>query len=505
VIEQPAHRTLGELLDAAAGRQAPAAGLTFAADGGETASLSWAELAEVSLRAAGGFTRLGVRHGDRVLVQLANCAEAVTAWFALARLGAIHVPANPALTVRELAHAVLDSGATVAVARSENAGTVADAGVERIVLVDEGSFAELAAGAPLADPPALEPGTPVELVYTSGVTAMPKAAVITHANCVYSGWSKAAAMELTDGDRVLSALPVFHVNAQSALLAALTAGASLVLLERYSASRYCGQLAAHGATVTSLVGTQVRTLLRQEPGPDDRAHATTRAWFSLNVTDGERAAFEQRFGIRLLNGYGLTEAFTSVTQAPLHGPDCWPAVGAPLPGRTLQIAAAEGEVGEILVGGEPGRTLMAGYWRAPDATGAALRDGWLHTGDLGRLDERGFLHFVERKALTIKRAGENVGAGEVEAVLLEHPDVAEAAVVGVPDPIRDEAVKAVVVLAPAAAATVEELESWCAERLAPFKVPTVWSVRDELPRSSLGKVEYRRLRQEAGEPAEVAS
>ena len=142
--------------------------------------------------------------------------------------------------------------------------------------------------------------------------------MITHANCVFSGAQKAAAMELTADDRLLSALPIFHVNAQSALLAALTAGAPFVLAERYSASRYCEQLAAHGTTVTSLVGTQVRTLLRQEPSAADRAHGTTRAWFALNVTDDERAAFEERFGIRLFNGYGLTEAFTSVTQAPLR-------------------------------------------------------------------------------------------------------------------------------------------------------------------------------------------
>src|SRR5262249_22943176 len=156
---------------------------------------------------------------------------------------------NPALTVRELAHAVSDSDAAVAVARSETAAALAAAGVERIVLVDDGSFAELGAGASLADPPVLEPETPVELVYTSGVTAASKAAVTTHANGVFWGWSKAAAMELSDEDRLLSALPVFHVNAQSALLAALTAGSSLVLLERYSASRYCEQLAAHGITV----------------------------------------------------------------------------------------------------------------------------------------------------------------------------------------------------------------------------------------------------------------
>ena len=490
---EPPQRTLGDLLDSLADGQAPDPGLTVAAEDGAT-SLTYAELADASLRAAAGFARLGVEPGDRVVVLLANRLETVLAWFGLARLGAIFVPANPALTPRELAHVVTTAGASVGVAE----GSALAATGLRTVPPDD-----LLADAPLADVPAVGPEDPVELVYTSGTTSAPKAAVITHANCVFSGAQKAAAMELTADDRVLSALPVFHVNAQSALLAALSAGAPFVLTERYSASRYCEQLAAHGTTVTSLVGTQVRTLLRQEPGAGDRAHATRRAWFALNVSEAERAAFEERFGIRLLNGYGLTEAFTSVTQAPLHGPDCYPAVGAPLPGRALRVDAPDGEVGEILVGGEPGRTIMAGYWNDAEATAATIRDGWLHTGDLGRLDEGGFLHFVERKALTIKRAGENIAAGEVEQVLLEHPDVAEAAVVGVSDAIRDEAVKAVVVLGRGASATVEELEQHCAARLAPFKVPTVWSLRDELPRNSLGKVEYRRLRDEAADEMEA--
>jgi crotonobetaine/carnitine-CoA ligase len=232
-----------------------------------------------------------------------------------------------------------------------------------------------------------------------------------------------------------------------------------------------------------------------------------RAWFALNVSDAERAAFEERFGMRLYNGYGLTEAFTSVTQAPLDGPDHWPSVGKPLPGRAVAIVDEHGNelpagaVGEIVVEGEPGRTVMAAYWRDPEATARAFRGGRLHTGDIGRLDDDGYLYFVERKAHTIKRAGENIAAREVEAVLMEHPDVAEAAVVGVPDPVRDEAVKAFVVARAGARPTIDELTAHCTERLAPFKVPTLWSFEAELPRNALGKVEYRRLREAV--PAEA--
>ena len=213
-------RTLGDLLDSLADRQAPTSGLTFAADDGAVTSLTYAELAGASLRAAAGFARLGVEPGDRVVVQLANCPEAVLAWFGLARLGAIFVPANPALTVRELRTSCrLDLGreprSSATARRSRRRGCASCRPTT------------LLADAPLADLPAVGAEDPVELVYTSGITSAPKAAVITHANCLFSGAQKAAAMELTADDRLLSALPIFHVNAQSALLAALTAGAPL--------------------------------------------------------------------------------------------------------------------------------------------------------------------------------------------------------------------------------------------------------------------------------------
>lgn len=497
-------RTLGDLLDRAAASAERGVRLTVEAEDGTTSSLTYPELVAASWQAAGGLAAFGIEPGDRVVVHLPNCLEAVIAWFGLARLGAVFVPTNMALTARELTHVATHSGAAAAIAREAAAPLLVEAGFgdDRLILAEITLPDILAADPPpVAPPPRAE--DPIELVYTSGTTAAPKAAIITHANCLFSGRQKAAAMKLGADDRLLSALPICHVNAQSALLAALSAGAGFVLLERYSASGYCEQLTAHGATVTSFVGTQVRTMLRQEPGEFDRSHRVRRAWFALNVSEVERAAFEERFEIRLFNGYGLTEAYTSVTQAPLDGPDHWPSVGAALEGRDVRILGPQGEevptgeLGEIAVGGVPGRTLMAGYWRDPDATAAALGGGLLHTGDLGRLDADGYLYFVERKANTIKRAGENIAAREVEEVLLEHPAVADAAVVGVPDPIRDEAVKAFVVPFDDATASVEELTKYCTERLAAFKVPTLWSLCDELPRNALGKVVHGRLREDA--------
>jgi crotonobetaine/carnitine-CoA ligase len=482
------------LLDGLAGRSE--AGVTFESADEELASLGYGELGDVTRRVASGLAARGVKAGDRVLVHLPTSLDTLVLWLALSRLRALFVPTSTGLTPRELAFVAGHSGASLGIARPD----APYLSVPQTVLIESYAELELAPTDGLAEP---RPGDPVELVFTSGTTSAPKAAVITHANCVCSGRQKAEAMGVDSTDRLLSALPMLHVNAQSAFLAALTAGASFSLLERYSASRYCERLAAHGATLTSLVGTQVRTMLRQPPSAADRAHDVRRAWFALNVSDEERAAFEERFQIRLYNGYGLTEAFTSVTQAPLDGPDRWPSVGVAIRGRSVSIVdeagnpVPAGTVGEIVVRGEPGRTLMAGYWGDPAASAAALRSDGLHTGDLGRLDDDGYLYFVERKAHMIKRAGENVAAAEVERVLLGHPDVAEVAVVGVPDEIRDEAVKAFVVPEPGTKPAPEELAAYCAERLAPFKVPTEWSLETELPRNALGKIEYRQLTQTA--------
>lgn len=507
---EPGERTLGDLLaELAGGVNANAALTAEGADGGSS-SVSYSDLELQARRIAAGFRSAGVNAGDCVLVHLPNSIEAVMGWLALTYLGAVFVPSNMAWTQRELQHVVSLTDTVLAVTRNDSLELVEGAGLapEQTVVVGDDAhpgrrlFAELAGSDPIGDRRDQRPEDVVEIVFTSGTSAAPRGVMITHGNCLFSGWQKALAMEVTADDRLMSALPLFHVNAQSALLTAFTAGASFVMLDRYSASRYCAQLAHHSATLTSFVGAQVRTMLLHAPSPADRAHSVRRAWFAINVSDAERRAFEERFAIRLVNGYGLSEAFTSVTQAPLHGADGWPAVGRPLAGRELRItgpdghALGAGEVGEIQVHGVPGRTVMLGYWRDPDATRVTLNDGWLNTGDFGFIDVDGYLHFVERKIKLIKRAGENISAAEVERVLSEHPQVAEAVVLGVPDELRDEAVQAFVVLTEGATVSPRELEEFCRERLATFKVPTQWAMRDQLPKNAIGKVNYRKLREE---------
>jgi crotonobetaine/carnitine-CoA ligase len=200
----------------------------------------------------------------------------------------------------------------------------------------------------------------------------------------------------------------------------------------------------------------------------------------------------------------MTETIAPPTMNPLDGERRNMSIGCPTVGSDVKIVDEKGrdvrpgEVGELLVAGEPGRTIMAGYLNDPDATDRTIRDGWLYTGDNVRVDEDGYFHFVDRSKDMIKRAGENIAASEIEAVVNDHPDVFESAAIGVPDPIRDEAVKLLVVAKDGARIKVEDIVSWCGEHLAPFKVPSFVEFVDELPKTSVGKIQKGVLRRREG-------
>lgn len=487
--------------------------LVFESTEGRVTSWTYAEFATLVRRAAAGFARLGVRKGDAVVIHLSNRPEFMLSWFGLAWLGAVMVPSNTANTERELAHLFDLSEAVGYVTSDEHSallGRVAAGRTDTVFAVLAGdsaqagraySFEDLldAGDDPPEDP--LDETDVVELLFTSGTTSAPKAVMITHANCVRAGVRKVLYYEFGPQDRLLTALPAFHANAQTTtILAALVAGATCVLLETYSASRYWSQIRHYRATSTNLVAMQVRTLLAQPPQDTDRDHQLRCNFYAINVLDSEKHDFEERFGLRLMNGWGMSETFCVVTRTPLRGDDRWPSVGIPVHDRLIRIVDADGRdvpvgtIGEIVVGGVPGISYMSGYFKDPEATAQTIRSGWLFTGDNGYVDRDGYLYFFDRKKDMIKRAGENISASEVEAVLLTHPRVEECAVIGVPDPVRDEAVKAFVVLTPGPPVEESELQAHCLAQLSSFKIPTVFQIVPSLPRTSVGKVEKKLLR-----------
>jgi crotonobetaine/carnitine-CoA ligase len=513
-VDLVGRRNLRDLLTERAARYPDKPYLVFEDRNGDVREFSYRDFLRNVQRAAAGFAGLGVGKGDAVVIHLPNCPEFLFSWFGLTWLGAVAVPSNTANTVREMEH-VLGHSDAVAVVVSPDHWDVIDRAVQATPQVKHRILARTTStvdGAVLlAEMLAADEEPPVvpvdgedvaQMIFTSGTTSRPKAVMLTHANCLRSGERTSKSAATDDQDRFLTALPAFHVNAQSmTIMSSLTVGGTCILLEEYRATIFWSQLRRHRATSVSLVAMQVRTLLAQPPREDDRQHSLRRNFYAINVLDSEKEEFERRYGVELVNGYGLSEAMTIVTVAPVFGEKRWPSIGLPAYDRVVRIVDEHGmdvpigSPGEIIVWGIPGRTLMKGYFKDPDATAAAIRDGWLHTGDNGYFDELGYVYFFDRKKDVIKRSGENISASEVEATLLTHEDIAEAAVIGVPDPIRDEAVKAFVVAREGTELTVDEVVRHCREHLAGFKVPTIVDIIDGLPKTSIGKIEKKVLRQ----------
>ncbi|HVO53229.1 MAG TPA: AMP-binding protein [Solirubrobacterales bacterium] len=499
-------RSVGDLIRAGARRHPERELLVFEDAAGTAHSFSWTEVLAHSRGAATAIARAGVGRGDRVHLHLRNRPEFLFAWFGAALLGASIVPTNSEASVEEMAYIVGHAATRISIAEDAGREAVlaarARAGAAGPVLRCEevGRLAAEAAGIEEAE---VEPGEELGVIYTSGTTSRPKGVIVTHANYVYAGEVVAKAFALRPEDRLIVALPLFHANAQYySTMGALSAGATIVLLPRFSASCFVDQCRRHRATVASLFAAPIRMLLAQEPRPDWREHRLRLVLFAQNLSATELALWEERVGAPLLRLYGMTETIGPPLANPIWGDRRADALGRVTLGYACRVVgegggeAAAGEPGELHVGGIPGVSLTPGYLSDPEATAAALVDGWIRTGDVVRVDGDGFFSFVDRRKDMIKRAGENVAAGEVEAVLLDHPGVTDAAVIGVADPIRDEAIVAFAVLGEGRSPRPADLVEWCSERLSRFRVPEEVRLVAELPRTSVGKVQKHVLKRE---------
>lgn len=467
--------------------------LTFENDDGSVQERTFSQMRDSALRAAAALQRRGLRGGDRLHLHLGNGPEFYDAWFGAAAIGAVIVPTNPLLTSDELAYVVSHGNCRLSLTSADLWNTVCSVQAEERVLTP----AETVADRP-AVPARVDPRAAAAVLYTSGTTSRPKGVVVTHANYLHAGAVVAGHLRVRPDDRWLIALPLFHANAQYySTMSALVSGSSIALMTRFSASRWPAQAARHGATLASLFAAPIRMLLAQDPTPGEGANTLRAVIFSQNVTESQLESFEGRFGAPLLQLYGMTETIAPPTLNPLYGERRNMSIGLPTLGSTLRIVDANGRdavLGELLVHGEPATTLMAGYLDDPSATEAAIRDGWLRTGDTVRIDPDGYLHFVDRTKDMIKRAGENIAASEVEAVINDHPGVYESAAVGIPDEMRDEAIKVFVVPKKGGDIDQDSLLALCRKRLASFKVPTSIEFVDSLPRTSVGKIRKELLR-----------
>ncbi len=499
---------------------------------GERRTFTYAEFDRYINRTANYFLSLGVKKGDNVAFQLYNSPECVSVAMALAKIGAVAVPINMANMVEECAFVYEKCGIDIVVAEPDCQpfyieGVPEDvewrnplpAKIEQVypmprVLVTHHHEGEPLFGRAvdfdaevarcsdvLEERCELSALDTAMIIFTSGTTSCPKGVELTHGNMLFGGYFGDWQCALTPDDRLLTTMPAFHSNFQTAaLMPVLTAGATLIFIEKYSARRYWKQVREYRATSLQLTAMLARTMMLQPEAEGERDHQVRSVQYYLAITEEEKDAFEERFGLRLMNCYGSTESVCWVLTDLPYGERRWPSIGRAGLGYEVEIVdedgrpVSAGEVGEIVVRGVPGVTLMKGYYREPAITERTIdAAGWMRTGDKGYRDDQGWFYFVDRKSNMIKRSGENISASEVEGVLMEHPAISEAAVIGVPDPVRDQAVKAFLIPEEGCSVDVDEVVEYCRGRLAGFKVPSILEVVEDLPRTSVGKIAKKLL------------
>ena len=450
---------------------------------------------------------LGVGRGDTVAVVLPNCAEIVVVMFAAWCRGAAMTPVNPALTDDEAHYQLRDSGSRVVVgdARAEAlAGAVGAAWVD-VDTVHRGRH--LSGSRP--DPSATATVDDIALViYTSGTTGRPKGVLLDHANLAAMSSSLIEHFELTGADRSLLVLPLFHVNGLVvSVLSPLRAGGDVVVAPRFSIDTFWDAVAEHRPTFFSAVPT-IYSMLEAEDSRDVDCSTLRFAVSGAAPAPGRLLErFEERFGVPVIEGYGLSEGSVASTINPLTGPRKPGTVGVALPGQQVRVVSPDGtplpagEPGEVVI---RGANVMRGYLGRPAETAEVVRDGWLHTGDVGVIDEDGYLRLVDRTKDMVIRGGENLYPKEIEECLHQHPAVLEAAVVGRPDETYGEVPVAFVALRPGSTVAVEDLLQHCAASLARYKIPATIDLLDELPKNSVGKLVKGPLRTAVANVANVA-
>jgi crotonobetaine/carnitine-CoA ligase len=457
----------------------------------------------------------GALPGDRVAVMLPNSLEFLAIWFGITKLGAIEVSVNTAFKGAILEHVLRDSGASLVFIAPESrdellkvwphlptlalgviVGDSAEQSDPRLV-----PYPQFLAGGALGElPPGPSPLDTAVLGYTSGTSGLSKGAMIPHNRILKTAYDMSAIREIRSDDVLFSCLPLFHGNAKFlAMMPALVSGARVHLTGRFSASGFWQEIRRSGATQFNYLGVMISVLLKADASPDDRDHPLVLGW-GAGARSADVAAFESRFGVELLEGYGLTE--TGIPASSLPGDRRPGSCGRPLPGYEIAVVDELDQrlgadmIGEIVVRANRPYTMMSGYIGSQAATIDAYRNCAFHTGDLGTIDGDGYLYFIDRKNDAIRRRGENISSFEVEALLLNHPAIAECAVVAVPSDVTEDDVLAIVVRKPGTAIDVAALVQYCRAEMPYFWVPRYIEITDEtLPRTATNKVRKAALRE----------
>lgn len=504
------------------------------------AVMSYRELKAEVNRLAVALLDIGIQQGDRVGLMLPNCPQIIIAYYAVLRIGAIVVSVNPLYTERELDHQLNDSGSETIFCLDMHVDTVRNVKektpIERIVVsrITDYMIPEVRDAAPEYDLKAGEFGFldimksagdkrppvfdididgPAVLQYTGGTTGLSKGATLSHKNIVAntvqtSLWAKE--LMPPTGAVYLIVIPIFHSYGMTCgMNTGIFGGAQMILIPRFDIDLLLNAFRTHDITYFPGVPTLFTAILNHpeasEVGLDRVALLNSgSAPLPIEILNGITS-----LGISLTEGFGLSEATPVTHSTPILGIKKPGSIGIPFPDTDSKIVDIDDWQKELPVGAEgelliKGPQVMLGYWEKPEETAATLKDGWLLTGDIGRMDEDGYFYIVDRKKDLIIAGGYNIYPREVDEVLFAHPKVLEAVTVGVPHEYRGETVKAFVVPQPGETLTEEELTAYCKENLAAYKVPKMVEFRDELPKTVVGKILRKELRAEEIKKAEEA-
>jgi acyl-CoA synthetase (AMP-forming)/AMP-acid ligase II len=470
--------------------------------------LAWAKVLKSRYQDA------GYRAGQHVFLLLENRPSFFAHWFAMNALGLVVVPVNPDLQSAELAYMAGHAEPVLAIAIEKRqvdlARAAKDAGVNYPVigLDDPLPPAPQAAKPKASEPPGLK--TPAAMLYTSGTTGAPKGCVLSNRYFLklgewYEGMGGACPLR-RDGERMITPLPLFHMNAMAcSTMAMIRVGGCLIALDRFHPSTWWDSVRVSGATCLHYLGVMPSILMKAEPGPKDSDHKC-RFGFGAGVDPKLHAPFEERFGIPLIEGWAMTETGAGATltnniEPRKRGESC---LGKPISGLEMRILRDDGtpsdvnEPGELLVrqaGTDPRDGFFSEYFKDEAATADAWQDGWFHTGDLVRRGLEGDFYFVDRKKNVIRRSGENIAAVEVESMLMQHPDIRAAGAAAVPDDIRgDEVFVCLVVDGERSEKRAKEIVQWALSRMAYYKVPGYIAFVDGLPLTGTQKIQRGELK-----------
>ncbi|MFM2580842.1 long-chain-fatty-acid--CoA ligase [Vibrio fortis] len=486
--------------------------------------ISYQELNELSGKVAFHLKQLGIQRGDKVALSCPNTAEFVIAYYGILKAGAVVVPLNILFKAREVEYHLKDSDAkvflchqgdpTLPIADFGKQGFDQVEGCEHFVLMNdvtsdaESQFkrwletSEQEIGQRQLEAQVVAGDDTAVILYTSGTTGQPKGAELSHTNMHTNAMSSQYLMRLEYSDTTLATLPLFHSFGQTVMMnASILTGATIVMIQRFDPSDVIDQIIDHKVSVFAGVPTMYMAILKAGQACQERSDKVKHS-LRLGVSGGASMPvetirqFEKQFELPILEGYGLSETAPVATFNHIDGDRVAGSVGQPLCGHLIKVTDIEGnsvvrgELGEICI---KSPSVMKGYYKRPKATEESIRDGWFLTGDIGKLDDHGNLFIVDRVKDMIIRGGYNVYPREIEEVLMCHPDVEMAAVVGAPDDKLGEEVHAHVVVSELASVNAKELQSWCRSQLADYKYPRHVYIRTVLPMTATGKVLKREL------------